>query len=186
MTDLNFDELLAAAERDPASTDFAQLRRAYVVSPRYQPTTHFSQAKLQGMTNDVKDVDELALRCKKLADENPMDLEVRLILDFAYSEMEQHDLAAQQHAFINGNLEAIWASGDGKSFETAWVVVSVAEEYTLLSIMGYQMRQQSLMEHGGRWYDMLTCVPRKNPTAEPVEFYFDITDPFGYLSKMFG
>ena len=183
---MNFDELVAAAERDPASADFDQLRKAYVASPRYQPTTHFSQAKLQGMTNNVSAVDELALRCKKLAEENPMDLEVRLMLDYAYSEMEQHDLAAQQHAFISGHLDAIWASGNGKSFETAWVVVSVAEEYTLLSIMGYKMQQQRLMEHAGRFYDVLDCVPRKDPNAESVEFYFDITDPFSYLSKMFG
>ena len=54
---MNFDELVAAAERDPATADFAQLRKAYVASPRYQPVRHFSQAKLQGMTNNVKDVD---------------------------------------------------------------------------------------------------------------------------------
>ena len=108
------------------------------------------------------------------------------MLDFAYSEMEQHDLAAQHHAFISGNLDAIWDSGNGKSFESAWVVVSVAEEYTLISIMGYKMQQQRLIEHAGRYYDVLDCVLRKDETAESVEFYFDITDPFSYLSKMLG
>lgn len=186
MTDPNFDELLAAAEHDPVSANFAQLRQAYAASPRYQPTSHFSQAKLQGMTNSVQDVDALVLRCKTFLENNPMDLEVRLMLDFAYSEQEQHDLAAHEHDFISGNLEAIWNSGDGKSFETAWVVVSVAEEYTLLSIMGYQMQQQTLMEHAGRWYDVLTCTSRKDPTGGQVEFYFDITDPFAFLNRKLG
>ncbi|MBI5929007.1 MAG: DUF4919 domain-containing protein [Chloroflexi bacterium] len=186
MTDVNFAELLAAAERDPHGTDFVQLRHAYVADSTYQPASHLSQAKLQGMTNNVQDVDELALRCQKLLESNPMDLEIRLMLDFAYSELEQHDLAARQHTFVSKMLDAIWNHGDGKSFETAWHVVSVAEEYTLLSIMGYQMQRQDLMEQAGRWYDVLTCTSRKNANTGPVTFYFDITDPFSYLNRTFG
>jgi hypothetical protein len=186
MSSSTFEELVATAEHDPANADFAALRKAYVASPKYNPVSHFSQAKLQGMTNNVQGLEELEIRCKKLLEGNPMDLEVRMMLDFAYSELEQHDLAAQAHAFVSGMLDAIWASGDGKSFETAWQVVSVAEEYTLLSIMGYQMQEQQLMEQAGRWYDVLTCISKKDPTAGSVMFYFDITDPFTYLSKMMG
>jgi hypothetical protein len=184
MSELTFEELAAAAERDPANADFAVLRAAYIASEAYQPTNHFSQHKLRGSTNKAQGFEDIVVFCRKLLEDNPMDLEARLLLEFAYDQLEQHDLAVKEHAFVSGMLDAIWDSGDGKSFETAWHVVSVAEEYTLLSIMGLEMQTQELFDHEGRWYDVLTCASPKQPDAGPVKLYFDITDPFNHLNEM--
>ncbi len=180
---MNFVELIAVAEKDPQSVDFADLRYAYTQSEAYQPTNHFSYGRLQGATNQYQSFEEIEIVCKKILRDNPMDLEVRMLLEFAYDQMEQHDLAAHHHAFTMGMFNAIQATGDGKSLETAWEVVSVAEEYTMLSVMGLQMQQQALINRVDRHFDILTCVPRKNPGASPIELYFDITAPYTYLQR---
>lgn len=180
-TSPSFQELAAAAEENPHQTDFAALRRAYMESPQYQPTNHFSYGKLQGSTNACRDFEEVEIFCKKALRNNPMDLEVRMLLDFTYDQLEQYDLSSHHYTFISGMLEAIFMSGDGQSFETAWKLVAVAEEYTLLGIMGLTLQSQALAEHNGRFYDILVCTSNKNPDEAPVELYFDVTTPFLHL-----
>ncbi len=184
MTTDDFRTLADAAEKDPASADFAALRQAYISSASYQPTTHFSHAKLKGNTNRCENFDEVAIFCQKILDDNPMDLEARMLLEFAYDQLEQHDLAAQTHAFVSGMLDAIYYSGIGDSFETARSVVAVAEEYTLLSVMGLKMIEQALVEQDGDYYDVLTCKPRGEGEAEPIDLYFNITAPYSFLQNM--
>lgn len=184
MSDHDFRTLAAAAEQDPASADFPALRQAYIDSPDYRPTSHFSHAKLKGNTNHCADFDEVAIFCKKILADNPMDLEARMLLEFAYDQLEQHDLAANTHAFVGGMLDAIYHSGQGDSTETARSVVAVAEEYTILSVMGLKMIEQALIEQDGRYYDKMTCKPRGQAEADSIDLYFDITAPYTYLQNM--
>lgn len=179
-----YSELIAVAEQDPQSVDFALLRQLYATSEDYRPTSHFTYSKLQGNTNTCKSFEEVEVFCRRILTSNPMDIEARMLLEFAYDQMEQHDLAAHHHAFISGMLDAIFASGNGQSLESAWHVLAIAEEYTVLSIQGLKMRQQTLMETDGRYYDVLACMPRRDPNAEVVELYFDITHPYLYLQNM--
>lgn len=181
---MDYRTLAAEAEKDPQNTDFTALRHAYVESEEYQPISHFSYAKLKGNTNSCRTIEEVEFFCKKVLADNPMDLEARMMLEFVYEQLEQYDLAAQAHAFISGMLDAIFASGDGKAFESALHVVAVAEEYTLLSVRGFQSLGQALIEHNGRYYDILDCVSGKEPKSASVQVYFDITAPFTYLQNM--
>lgn len=179
---MDFDELVKQVEDNPEEADFDALRRAYVASERYLPTAHYSYQKLKGNTNSAESFDEVVVFCQQRLDENPMDLEVRMMLDFAYEQLDQYDLAARHHAFVQGMLDAIYDSGDGKSLETAWHVVAVAEEYTVLSVLGLQLQEQALVEANGRYYDVLTCRSRRD--GEIVELYFDVTAPYLYLGTM--
>jgi hypothetical protein len=75
-------------------------------------------------------------------------------------------------------MDALFSSGDGLEKETAFYVLYVSHEYALLSIMGYEFRGQSLIEH----YDYLTVA--KNP--EKIKgFYFDITPCLDSMKDMF-
>lgn len=185
MTDENFLQMAQAAFEDPENTDFVALRVAYIDSEMYQPTGHYTYQKLIGRTNSATEFDDVVRICEKLLDNNPMDLEVRMMLDYAYEQIDQYDLAAKHRTFIEGMLRAIFESGDGRSMESAWQVIAVAEEYTLLSVMGLKLESQSLLNEGDYFYDMLTVTKRVDDgSAESVDLYFDITDPFLYLQNM--
>jgi hypothetical protein len=180
----NFRALAAAAEKDPTTADFPALRQAYINSDDYRPTSHFSHAKLKGNTNHCANFDEVAIFCQKILDDNPMDLEARMLLEFAYDQLEQHDLAANTHAFVGAMLDAIYHSGSGESLETARSVVAVAEEYTLLSVMGLKLIEQALIEENDRYYDKMICKPRGQAEADSIDLYFDITAPYTFLQNM--
>lgn len=52
--------------------------------------------------------------------------------------------AARQHDFVaRGLMRAILSSGDGKTLETAYLVISFDEEYTLLGTQGLRKTRQS-------------------------------------------
>lgn len=182
----HFETLARQAQEDPASADFVALRKAYMASKHYHPTSHFSASKLMGNTNTLQSFEEVVSFCQKVLQNNPMDLEAWLLMEYAYERLEQADAAARAHQFILGMLSAILQSGDGKSPETAWQVVAVAEEYTLITVMGYQPQRQQLLELDGQFFDRLMCVKRATPDEGVTEFYFNITKPFNYLQTLMG
>jgi hypothetical protein len=174
--------LADAAQTDPENTDFIALREAYCQSDFYRPTSHYSSGKLMGNTNSLGSFEEVAQFCENILQLNPMDLEVRILLEYAYEKLERHEDALRTRAFVKGMLNAIRTSGDGRTMATAWRVIAVAEEYTILSVMGLRSSQQALLTDNGRYYDCLTCA--RQGGEEMFDLYFDITTPFSYLQNM--
>lgn len=81
-----------------------------------------------------------------------------------------------------GLIEGILASGDGKSFTSAFPVVSTSDEYALLYYLGLQSNQQSLDYDHGHSYDILSAT---DETGNEYHFYFNIDLPFTQLSATF-
>lgn len=184
MTEQNFRALAAKAEKDPRTADFAALRDAYVESEDYKPVKHFSYNKLIGQTNTATDFEDVVRFCERILEGNPMDLEVRMMLEFAYERLEWFEFAGKQHDFIEGMLKALFATGDGRSLDTAWQVVAVAEEYTALSVMGLKMLNQELVQLDDQFFDVLTVRARADDNEEPYQLFFEITTPFMFLQNM--
>lgn len=183
MSESKFKVQIKAAEKSPEACDFGALRRAYVESEDYAPTSHFSYHKLIGHTNSAQSFEEVVQFCEGIVERNPMDLEARMMLEFACERLEWFELAAKQHAFVEEMLKALFASGDGKSVESAWHVVSVAEEYTVLSVMSLKLLRQELLEIDGRFYDILSVQPSADPDKATFQLFFDVTDPLRFLQN---
>ncbi len=179
-----FLELARQARENPDAADFAALREAYLISDVYRPTSHFSANKLMGNTNGLDSFAEVVDFCEKVLDSNVMDLEVWMLLAFAAEKVDKMDIAERAHTFVRGMLNALFASGDGHSTETAYHVVAVAEEYTALSVQGLKAQGQELLFHEDRYYDVLICKPRQADTDDLVKIYFDITEAHLYLQNM--
>jgi hypothetical protein len=163
-----YAELVRQAQENPSEADFVALREAYVASEAYQPTSHYSSNKLIGTTNGLDSYESVVEFCANVLEHNPMDLEVRLLLEYTYEQLGNVEKARLQHDFVKGMLTAIYASGDGKTFETALRVVAVAEEYTVISLNGLKLKLQQLVQHEGRSYDVLTCT-RQNEKYAPIK-----------------
>jgi len=52
-------------------------------------------------------------------------------------------------------IKTIWASGDGKSPENAFTVLSISDEYAVLDALGLVFVEQRLLENKGKMYDVL-------------------------------
>ncbi len=81
-------------------------------------------------------------------------------------------------------LDSIQNGGDGKTAQTAFVVMSVDEEYTLLRFLGYQMQSQGLEKTEGHTFDVLTVINPKN--QETRKLYFNIDKIWVGYEKVFG
>lgn len=110
---------------------------------------------------------------------NPFDLRAINYRLFAHDKLGNRDGFAGNLARMRIIVDAIMSSGNGKTKETAFYVISTAHEYDLINILGLQFGgKQSLIEH----YDYLTLA-RNEPGIEGL--YFDVSPCLDHLNKMF-
>lgn len=77
----------------------------------------------------------------------------------AYQAMGRADEAAAHEKILNALLDSIRQSGDGKSPETAYFVVTVQEEYIFLNrVLNVRAKSQDWVRKDGHFYDRL-AVP---------------------------
>lgn len=74
----------------------------------------------------------------------PVDIEVHGAAAHALFELSMPVESSWHAAWYRGLLESILSSGDGASPETAWVVISLAEEYATLKYLGYELIDRRL------------------------------------------
>jgi tetratricopeptide (TPR) repeat protein len=72
--------------------------------------------------------------------------------------------------------DSIFLFADGKSKETAFTVIRVDEEYSILNLLNLKPDKQSLLNDGDRVYDLIEATNRE--TKEKTTIYFDITTMF--------
>ena len=82
---------------------------------------------------------------------------------------------------FEGLLDSIRKSGDGKTSDAAFVVISTDEEYVLLNFLGLRATGQALINEKGHSYDKMTAVDPK--TNETVVYYFNIDKRFNWLEN---
>jgi len=90
------------------------------------------------------------------------------------------DKAEFHRTVFRGLINSIRNSGDGKSPETAWVVITVHEEYVILRVLGFRPSQQSLLSQNGHSYDVMKVKNAEDGTEQT--FYFNVDIPFKHYS----
>jgi hypothetical protein len=176
-----FDRLLAAAKDDPAHADFPRLRRAFAQSPHYNPYGEpFDPGPVrQEVANGERVAGLLAL--DRVLEGHWMDLDAQRFAAAACRRLGETDRAERHAAFHEGLLRAILEAGDGRSFETAWPVLSVAEEYHILGLLRLEVEAQALTERDGHTFDVLTVKDHK--TGDSFKVYFNIDAPHRWLTQ---
>ena len=116
--------------------------------------------------------------------ENPVDIEV--ILKILLSCLEIGDKATARIYAVHyfGFLDVIYSSGDGESLETAYVVISVDDEYRIVGDLELSVKQQVLIDD----CDLLVFVKRgqrKIRRKKIKQLYFNVRMPLLSLSSSF-
>jgi hypothetical protein len=121
---------------------------------------------------------------KEVLLENPVDIEVTLKMIYSYLELK--DTAAAKiygHKYF-GFLDVIYASGDGQTPQTAFVVISVDDEYRIVGDLGLNVRAQMLIDD----CDLLVFdkkSQRKVRKKKIKQLYFNVQMPLMSLSGSF-
>jgi hypothetical protein len=117
--------------------------------------------------------------------ENPVNLPVIRRLLICYHVLEDKATAAQYAQLYFGLLNAIYNSGDGKSVKTAFVVITVSNEYEVLCDLELSRESQALMGTTDVLY--LDMEEQKKAKLKPKikALYFNVEKPLTYLRKSF-
>jgi hypothetical protein len=180
----SYDSLLERVKKGDPAADFTALRLAYADNPPKDAggaDPDVSKSMFSAMRE--KKYGKAIEYAEKIMKGNYVDINAHLIAFAAYKEKGDAEKEKFHRYVAEGLIKSILNSGDGKSQETAFTVISTGEEYVILRVFGLMPGSQSLLNANGHHYDRLDAVNPK--TNEKVTLYFNIDRPYGELEKIF-
>jgi hypothetical protein len=148
---------------------YTKLRLDYAARKGFSPDWTIEEAR-KAITTAYQngDTEKTISLGQKWLEKVPVDAEIYLMIAMCMKEKGDLRGYCQYIAPFYGLLQSITASGDGKSQETAFKVISVSEEYYLLHEIGAKVKQQSLVGHCDKME-----VERRG--GKEYTFYFDVS-----------
>ena len=118
--------------------------------------------------------------CKKELEQSPASLDLLgKTAMCAHYAGEENNIYYQRIIQI---LDVIFATGDGKSQQSAFKVVAVSDEYFIIyNVFEANLKQQALVGH----CDQMTVYTEEEPD-ETTDIYFDVTLHLSRLHSLFG
>lgn len=156
-----------ASAAEPDVSYFTKLRMDFAKRPDFNPLWKLDdQRKAVIDAYKAKDDAKVVQLSKAWLEKCPVDAEVHYIRGQAL--MHQGDIThyASEFYFFYGLIQSIASSGDGKSEQTAFKVISVEEEYNLLGDFEAEPIGQTLKGT----CDIMRC---KLADGTEVTYYFD-------------
>jgi tetratricopeptide (TPR) repeat protein len=164
--------------------------------PDFQPASNWGRRSSEQLYKAfrARDYEGCIAKADSILATDPLNFSVHYYCALAHAEVGNQDRAYDHFFKSQGLITAIFMVGDGKSPETAFLVIQVPDEYTLLSYMGYEVTSQALVRNGDFAYDRMSVVREKaagdgsstQPEVEKAEVFFNIQKSFDSMAKMFG
>jgi hypothetical protein len=178
----SYETLLERVKKQDASVNFTDLRLAYTETKEYDPYGGDKEArKAMFAALTAKDYAAALAASEKMLAANYIDMNAHFGAFVSHRELG-HTEKSDFHKYVFQNLiKSVSDSGDGKTMETAFVVISVDEEYVWLNFNGLRMTNQSLVDDKGHRYDKMTTTDPK--TNQAVSYYFNIDKPWNWLGN---
>lgn len=167
-----------------AAVDFKALRLSYAETADYNPYGDDKVKKaemFESLRN--KEHEKAAAAAQAVLEKKFVDIEAHFVCSIAFREMKNTGQYEFHHFVTRGLVDSILGSGDGKTPETAFIVIETGEEYALLGMIGFEVVRQSLIKSNGHSYDKMETKHRK--TGEPAVFFFNVDIPFNWMNKQF-
>jgi hypothetical protein len=165
-------------------SDYKHLYYGSVFQPSYHP---YGSSFIKKEFTDLYEKADYAASVEKglmVMRENPVDIEVILKMLLSYYELGDRSMARVYTIHYYGFLDVIYGSGDGESIETAYVVISVDDEYRVVGDLDLSVKQQYLIDDT----DLLIFNKRDQQTVwwkKIKQLYFNVHMPLLSLSKSF-
>lgn len=174
--------LLDRVKKSDATVDFKELRMAYTETPDYSPYggDRDMRQKMFAALN-AKEFDQAVESAEKILAKNFVEINAHFVAYVARRELGQAEKSTFHKFMFDGLVKSITGSGDGKTAETAFVVIATDEEYTLFNVLGLRPTGQALVSQNGHSFDRMTAADLK--TTETVVYFFNIDKPFNRLGQ---
>jgi hypothetical protein len=167
-----YERQVALVRNFSKEADFTALRMAYTKTPYYVPYV-FKDIRPMFDAMHAKNY----AKCGRLALRHLEKESVSLAANYAamacYKALGKADISDRYRFILNGLIDSIADSGDGKSTDTAFVTISGEELYSFIRLSGLAVESQSLIRKDGRVFDLMEVMDPD--TDKKVSIYFDVT-----------
>lgn len=164
--------LVEKLRKGSPETDFGKLRRAYVNwrIAGGKPEPHPKRDEMVNAFQSTKHLDAVKA-AEEVIDTEFYNHNIFGAMSDSYKALGNQEKADYYNGLFHKAQHGLFLSGDGKSPETAYYVLSISEEYRVMNDLGYTASVQSLMNINGQAYDVLSG---KDTKGTRVEVYFNI------------
>ncbi|MEO8648747.1 MAG: DUF4919 domain-containing protein [Acidobacteriota bacterium] len=179
----DYESLLTKAKRGEKGLDYAALRIAYAATSDFNPVVDAKvRVEMYKLIKEKKFKEAIKL-AEAVHKTNFVDISSHMVLALAYAELKDQPKADFHKNTYLGLVNSIINSGDGETAKTAYIVISVPEEYAILDAFEYKRGTQEVVTENGHKYDVLTVTDTK--TNSPVKMYFNIDIVWKGYDKVF-
>jgi hypothetical protein len=163
---------------DVTEESFTQIRLLYAKTSLYDPMD--LGARIKGLSDLYKEKDYQGVVDKgsRLLPEMIAIGDYHFYMQAAYRALGKDNYHKFHNLFLFQLLYSIMRSGDGASAASSFTVISVAEEYNVLSYQQANWKTQYLAEDDGHWYDVFELEDGK-------KVYFNIDIVHEYEAGLF-
>ena len=175
-----YDLLVEKVKQKDASVNFTELRLAFYESPHYSPYAPMMTYRPMNAALNQKNYEEALKIAETVLAKNFVEINAHMTAQIAYQETGNAERAQFHKFMVDGLLNSIKGKNDGKSFDTAFEVISINEEYGLIRSLGLRPIRQGLIQEKGHSYDAITMVDSQG--KESV-LYFNIDKPFNWKKQ---
>ena len=176
-----YDALLEKVKQKDPSVNFTELRHAFYESANYNPHSPMRTYRPMNAAIAQKNYEEALKIAEGVLAKNFVEINAHMTAQIAYQETGNAEKAEFHKFMVDGLLNSIKSSRDGKSKEKAFEVISINEEYGLIRSLGLRPIQQALQEDKGHFYDVITVVDPQ--TNQQSQLYFNIDKPFKWEAR---
>lgn len=178
----SYETLLERVKKQDPAVDFTALRLAYTETKQYSPYSGDKESRIAMFAAlNAKQYETALAASEKMLGANYVDMNAHFGAYVSHRELGHTQKSDFHKDVFQKLMKSVNDSGDGKAMETAFVVISVDEEYVWFNFMGLRPGSQSLVEDKGHHYDKITA---KDPKTEQTNtYYFNIDKPFNWLGS---
>ncbi|MCE1246241.1 MAG: DUF4919 domain-containing protein [Firmicutes bacterium] len=176
-----YEAMLDKAKKGDQNLDFTEMRMAFAKTSFYDPYNTNRITKDMWDLFKAKKFREAADKANIVLSSNYLDVDAHFICFISYKQLGDTANSKHHYLIFRGILNSIMKSGDGTTPATAFKVISVPEEYSLLNALGMKLVKQSLIEQNGKRFDKMEVTHSQSGDSRTI--YFNIDIPFSWLEK---
>jgi hypothetical protein len=153
-----YQALLATAQNGGPNVDWGVLRRAYSERPGFKVFEQNPAKRRMFVAAGAQNCVDALPAAKEVLADRFIDSDAHMIAAFCEDVAGQAALASRDREIGAGLVKSMQTAGDGLTPATAFNVIDVDEEYSLMRALGLKLDDQALIHDGGHAYDALTTV----------------------------
>ena len=180
----DFKKLYESTLKMDTNVNFTELRLSYTKSAGYDPYFDDTNRKYMREAFFKQDASNMIYYGSIVLKLNPLDIDARLFTSIAYGKLGMTNESRLNRFIFEGLMDSVMASGNGRSPETAIVVIDTKEEYSMVKSLGASVIKQEMFEKDDGYFDRIFTQDLKS--ERKMVLIFNITIPYKIFRAKYG